>query len=393
MNQKFFADLDDFSLTKDGLFHKLQLRLGMANASKRGSSKRAIILAGLTWLPLLILTGLQGLAFGEQVELPFWKDFTNHARFLIVLPMLIFAESYFDSRLKEATVQLFRSAILTEKELPAFEAIKNRTIRLSGTIFISLVILVIIGTNIPLRLHTAKINNLSIWMFLPGENSTGLSMAGVYLSMFSMPILQFFILQWMWRWAMWFIYFRKLSKLPLRLNPAHPDLAGGIGFLGFPPGPFLLVNGAISILFSAIIAERIVFMNEKLSAYYLIIAGFMFFSVILNVLPLLVFIKTLFIHRRRGIFEYSTLIQEHHRQFDEQWLGKPVKEQIRGFSDASSLTDFNTTYDTIKNMRLVPFNIKTMISIVFIAVFPMLPLLAFEYSLVDLLFKVVQMLF
>ncbi|ULQ53189.1 hypothetical protein [Flavihumibacter fluvii] len=393
MNEKFFADLDEFSLTKSGLFHKLQLRLGIANTFKYGNAKRAIVLAGFTWLPLLILSGIQGLAFGDQVQVPFWKDFTNHARFLIVLPMLVYAESSFDFRLKEATKQLFRSAILTEKELPAFGVIKNRVIRLSGSILVTLLILGIIGTNIPLRLHAAKINNLSIWMFSPGDNSTGLSFAGIYLSLVSMPLLQFFILQWMWRWMTWFHYFRKLSRLPLRLNPAHPDLAGGIGFLGFQPGPFLLVNSAISILFSAIIAERIVFLDEKLSAYSLIIAGFMFFSVLINILPLLLFIKPLFRHRQRGIFEYSALVQEHHRQFDDKWLGKPIKEQIRGFPDASSLTDFNTTFDTVNNMRLIPINLKTMITIVFIAVFPMLPLLAFEYSLVDLMFKVVQMLF
>jgi len=57
--------------------------------------------------------------------------------------------------------------------------------------------------------------------------------------------------------------------MPLQLSPAHPDKAGGIGFLGIPPAPFLQVSLALSILFSSMISVKIFCMVLQL----LIIAG------------------------------------------------------------------------------------------------------------------------
>ena len=63
-----------------------------------------------------------------------------------------------------------------------------------------------------------------------------------------------------------------------------------------------------------------------------------------------------------------------------------------GTGDASSMTDFNSSFDVVKNMKLFPFDVKIMVSSIVIAILPMLPLLAFEYNVVDLLLKVLKML-
>jgi hypothetical protein len=102
--------------------------------------------------------------------------------------------------------------------------------------------------------------------------------------------------------------------------------------------------------------------------------------------------KPLAEQRRKGIFEYSAMIQSHHRHFDEKWLGKTEVEQLLGSQDASSTTDLNSTFDTVMGMRLFPFNLKTMLSSIFIAILPMLPLLAFEYDWLDVVKKVAGIL-
>src|SRR5205085_3861956 len=131
---------------------------------------------------------------------------------------------------------------------------------------------------------------------------------------------------------------------------------------------------ALAILFSAIIAEWIYLQQKSLPDYYPVMGGFAFFSILVNILPLLVFIKPLLIQRRKGFFEYSGLVQEHHRQFDEKWLRKPHEEELPGTGDASSLTDFNTSFDVVRKMGVFPFNIKIMISTIVFAILPMLPL-------------------
>jgi hypothetical protein len=392
MNDKFYPVLDDFSLTKSGFFYKLVSRLRLGGTSSKETSARIMVLIAITWVPLLALTAMQGLAFGNKVDVTFWKDFSSHTRFLCILPLLIFAEGSVDFRLKELTIQFFKSGILNKKDLGSFEAIKKQVTRMADSIWPDLLIFLVIIINVVLRIISAETHKLSIWIFLPVDQGFTISWAGFYFALVSMPFIQFIIFRWLWRWIIWFIYFRKLSRLPLKLNSAHPDMAGGIGFLGFPPGPFIQVVFALAILFSTVIAQRIFFFHEKLPEYYPLIAGFAVLSILMNVLPLLVFLKPLLIQRRKGYFEYSALIQEHHRQFDEKWLHKPFEEALPGIGDASSMTDFNTSFDVVKGMKLFPFDMKIMISSIVIAILPMLPLFAFEYNIGDLLLQILKML-
>jgi len=180
--------------------------------------------------------------------------------------------------------------------------------------------------------------------------------------------------------------------MPLKLSPAHPDKAGGIGFLGIPPAPFLTVTLAIAISLAAMIAERIFWVHERLTIYYPVIIGFAILSIVINVLPLIVFMRPMAKQRREGIFEYSTLIKKHHQLFDEKWIGKTDVAILLGSQDASSTTDLNSTFDTVTGMQIFPFNLKTMLYSIVIAVLPMLPLLAFEYNWLDLLKKILGML-
>jgi len=112
----------------------------------------------------------------------------------------------------------------------------------------------------------------------------------------------------------------------------------------------------------------------------------------MNVLPLILFLKPMIKQRRKGIFEYSALIQRHHEEFDEKWLGKKDVKPLLGSQDASSTTDLNSTFGTVLSMSIFPFNIKTMFSTLVIAILPMLPLLAFEYDWLVLLKKILGML-
>jgi hypothetical protein len=392
MNDKAYPIMDDISLIKSGIFYKFASRLRLDGSSTKHIAKRILLLIGITWLPLLVLTALQGLAFGNKVDIPFLKDFATHAKFLLILPLLLFAEGTFDFRLKELTIQFFRSGILNENDLGSFELIKKRVKCLTDSIWPEIIMFILIIINVILRVFSAGVNKITIWLFLPDNLTSSISWAGLYFTIISITFFQFIILRWLWHWIIWFIYFRKLAKMPLKLNSAHPDLAGGLGFLGFPPGPFIQVLFALAILFSAVIAENLYFLHQKLQTYYPHMAVFVILSILMSVMPLMVFMKPLLVQRRNGYFDYSALIQEHHRQFDEKWLRKPYKEALPGISDASSMTDFNTSFDVVKNMKLFPFDIKIMVSSIIIAILPMLPLLAFEYNIADLILRVLKML-
>jgi hypothetical protein len=392
MNDKAYPFLDNFSITESGLLHKLLVRVKLDGVSKKNVIKRILFIAAITWLPMLVLSALQGQLIGNSVDVSFWKDFSCHTRYLIIIPILILAERSVDFHLKELTAQFFKSGILDKNDLGGYEAIKKKVTSLASSYRADILIILVIILNVVLRWHKLEADKTSIWMFLAGSESSSLSWGGIYFALVSLPFLQFIMFRWVWRWIIWLIYFSRLSKLPLKLNSAHPDKAGGLGFLGYPPGPFTQVLFAIAILFSATIAEKIFFLHERLPAYYPVMTGFAVLSILMNLVPLLVFIKPLQIQRRKGFFEYSALIQEHHRQFDEKWLQRPHVEPLPGIPDASSMTDFNTSFDVVRSMNVIPFDIKIMLSSILIAILPMLPLFAFEYNLVDLIAKVLKML-
>jgi hypothetical protein len=109
MNDKFVPVLDDFSLTKSGILYKLLCRVKLGGASTKEIITRILVIIAITWLPLFVLSTSQGLAFGNKVDIPFWEDFTCHTRFLIIIPLLIFAEISVDLLLRELTAQFFKS--------------------------------------------------------------------------------------------------------------------------------------------------------------------------------------------------------------------------------------------------------------------------------------------
>ena len=121
--------------------------------------------------------------------------------------------------------------------------------------------------------------------------------------------------------------------------------------------------------------------------------GYVLFSILLNVLPLLVFMSPLLSHRRRGVFEYSALIQKSHGQFDEKWLNKNEEEGTPDYKDVSTLAAFNLSFNAISSMRIIPFDLKIMASSIILAILPMVPLFAFEYNWLDLLRNIFSLLF
>jgi len=383
--------VEDFSLARSGRLNKLLEWVGLVDSSIKGYTKRSLAIIGVTWVPLLILCIFQDLAWGNRVDMTFLKDFATHLKFLLVIPMLIFAEYFVDHRLKELTEQFFKSGTLGEKELSVYDRLKKRIKKLSDSIIADWLILFVIISNIAVR-WLKNVHQASTWLVYPDTQGGSISWAGFWAIYFCVPIIQYLLFRWLWRWIVCSIYFSKISKMPLKLSPAHPDKSGGIGFLGIPPAPFLLVTLAMAISISAMIAEKIFWVHDRLPTYYPVIIGFAILSIVINVLPLIVFMSPMSHQRRQGILDYSTLIKRHHELFDEKWIGKTDLSEFLGSPDASTTTDLNSTFDTVMGMQIFPFNLKTMLYSIAIAVLPMLPLLAFEYNWLDLLKKILGML-
>jgi len=85
-----------FSITRGGPFHWLLVRFGHVSEERERVMTRALVAVLITWVPLLVLSFMQGQAFGKQIKIPFLRDIAVNVRFLIAVPILILAESAVD---------------------------------------------------------------------------------------------------------------------------------------------------------------------------------------------------------------------------------------------------------------------------------------------------------
>ena len=74
-----------------------------------------------TWLPLLLLSLKDGLAFGNHVRVPFLYDFSMYGRFLLCLPLLLLAEVVIDPAIRQAVTEFLDARVVQDQELPRFE--------------------------------------------------------------------------------------------------------------------------------------------------------------------------------------------------------------------------------------------------------------------------------
>ena len=82
---------------------------------------------------------------------------------------------------------------------------------------------------------------------------------GTWFAFVSVPVFQFILMRWYVRMLIWFWLLLRVSLLSLRLQPEHPDRAGGLGFVGGSSiafTPFLFAQGA---LIAGQLANRILF--------------------------------------------------------------------------------------------------------------------------------------
>jgi hypothetical protein len=68
----------------------------------------------LTWVPLLVLSAVQGLAMGHRVELPFLYDFAAYTRFLVAVPLLILAEGI-EGQMAAVAAHFVKSGLVPER--------------------------------------------------------------------------------------------------------------------------------------------------------------------------------------------------------------------------------------------------------------------------------------
>jgi hypothetical protein len=193
-------------------------------------TRRVLFIFAITWLPLLILSAISGHLLGSPA--PFLQDIATHVRYLIVVPVLVIAEVEVHQRMRPVLKSFLERGIITADDTPKFYAAIEAAMRARDSIPLELGLLVFAFT----VGHWVWVNEISLgtatWYGLPGDGQLHLTLPGYWMAFISVPIGQFILLRWYYRLLIWFGLLFRVSRLNLHLLPIHPDLSGGIGFLG-----------------------------------------------------------------------------------------------------------------------------------------------------------------
>jgi hypothetical protein len=222
-----------------------------------------------------------------------------------------------------------------------------------------------------------------------------LTLAGYWYAFVSIPFFQFILLRWYMRLGLWFRLLWQVSRLNLHLTAAHPDRAGGIGFLGnssYAFAPILFAQGA---LLAGLIANRVLYEGRSLLSFKMEAAGFIGFFVLFILGPLVMFTPRLSLARRMGAAEYGLLANRYVFGFEDKWIrgGAPDVGELLGTGDIQSLADLANSYSVVREMRVVPFGLEDIARLAGATAAPLLPLMLTIFSLEELLVRLVKILF
>ena len=385
----------EFSLVLGGPLFDLFRRTRLSGNTLEFARRRVVVIAGVAWLPLLLLALIGGHAIGGPLQIPFLYDIEAQVRFLIALPILIVAEVIVHSRLVHTVRRFVERRLIVHEDMTKFHAAIDSAMRIRNSLAVELTLLLLVYT-LGLWVWWSQIATGSpSWYAKPEGTAMHLTLAGYWYAFVSIPIFQFMLVRWYLRFFIWFQFLWRVSKLNLRLIATHPDRAAGIGFLGqssYAFGPILFAQGT---MLAGLIANRVLHGGENLMAFKMELAGLVAFMILLLFSPLLSFNSPLSRVKREGLRAYGGLGSRYVEAFEEKWIrgAAPNDEELLGSADIQSLTDLGNSFAAIQEMRGVPFSFKDLVRLAAITAAPLLPLTLTVFSLEELVTRVIKILF
>jgi hypothetical protein len=204
-----------------------------------------------------------------------------------------------------------------------------------------------------------------------------LTMAGYWYVYISIPIFQFILCRWYYRFFVWCRFLWQVSGLNLKLNSLHPDRAGGLGFLIMSVYAFQVALLAHTVLLTGVIANHIWHSGQTFLEFKLEIVTILLLLLFLALTPLVFFIIPLVRTKRKGLIDYGVVASDYVNNFQSKWMGENdnTNEVLLGSSDIQALADLSNSFNVTNEMRSVPFSRQTIIELLLLISLPLLPVL------------------
>lgn len=376
---------EDFSLTNCGPLDRAMARAGLKSTAPPRLFVRAFVPAALIWIPLFVLA-LARPRDGAGAAISFFEDLATHVRFLLVVPLLVIAESTIGRRTKLVAAQFASANLLTAGDGPRFKALLAKAGRALESNAAEAVIGIFAAGFVWTAVRQILGDGTTFWFeeAAPGDGAR-LTPAGWWYAIGSW-LTAFLFLRWVWRYLVWSWLLFRLSRLDLQLVATHPDRAAGLNFVSFGHTAFANLGFAASCLVAGAIGTRVLNEGATLGSFKFALTAFVGLSIVIGLLPLTVFWRPLWRAKETGIFEYGALWSRYVRDFHRKWIGTKAGESpIEARDDIGPLCDIGESFERAAGMRIMPITLRSALVFAAAGFAPMLPLVLMVMPLQELL--------
>lgn len=380
-------DWKDFSLSlvrNDPMF-RLQRRLGLIPADGSGVVRRAVFWTLVAWLPIAVWAVLNRRALPGTVDEPLLRHFAVHTRLLIGIPAFHLAEALVHRGMQRFLPYLVQSGLVPPDTVPAYQDVLREVARFRDR---TLPWIAILGLTVVLSAYNVtaqRIDELN-WAMMGAADQT-LGFGGMWYMVVGRAIFLILLLGWLWRLFLFFRLFRGIARLDLALVPTHADRIAGLAIVEYLPAAFAPVIFAISAVLAATWGHEVLYHGVHVTALRTQMIAFVLLILVLFLSPSLALAPLLIRTKKKALLDYGALIGEQGRLVRQRWIERREvgRTDILEAPELGPVADINALYDPIRTMRPVPVGLHTLAAVMLPAVLPLIPVLAIEIPVKELL--------
>jgi hypothetical protein len=348
--------------------------LGLIKPDRPIIGKRAGLCIAISWVPLALLALVQGMTQQDAAAFSFFSDFAAFARFIVAVPILIYAETDCIPRLCRIANHFLEGGFVRDSDVSLYDRAVRSTRRLMESRLAEIATFILAYAAALTLVRYVPLTDLPDW-YPSGREFPSISPAGWWHGLVSMPLLLALLFGWFWRALLWARFLWLMARLDLRLVPSHPDLYGGLHFVGTSLRAFRLLAFAFGTIVAGTMGNRVIHEGGSLLEIRNVAIGLGVFVLALFVSPLLVFLRKLPETKRRAEFEYGRIAGEVGREFEKKWMKSShrVDEGALQAEDFSATTDLYELVSRVYQAKVLPFGSREVGFLILAAVLPLAP--------------------
>jgi hypothetical protein len=380
---------------EDKTYNKLFNKAGLTGSSPKHDILRVFGGLAICWVPIALLTLFKGNFWTGEITTSFITDFDFQARFIIAMPIFILADRGINMKLSLIIDQFTNSGIVGKEIQETFNEIIQSKVRFLKSRWTGIAIIILCYAQ-TFAVYYYESSNTSVltWQvqYLNGEPS--FNFAGYWSIFISVPFVLFLVYRWFLRLIFWWVILFKISKLEITLFPFHPDLSGGLGFLGYSIRYFSPIAFAFSTIVAGNAADFMLIEGIQLIDIRLPLIGYLIFIIIFFTLPMLFFTVKMQEESEKCIYEnydYTNGIFRELRKQIAKGFDEVTPKDLK-LPDFSAAADLSALVDNALKMKFMPFKIKDLVPLVIMAVIPFFGIVLIDIPLKELLAAVLTLL-